>query len=268
MAPVPAVAIVGDQLRHRWYATVLADDPRVELRGIVSERQPPQPRGATAAEDATVADHFERRRVAEKAHLGGARGLDELGPPTLSVERGETNEEHVVRWIHALGAELLLLYGCGIVQRPLLDLYPRRAVNIHLGLAPYYRGHATNFWPLVNGEPECVGATVHVATFEVDAGDVLCQARPEMTPDDDSHDIGSKALIAGASALLAALPAYADGHLAAVPQAPGGRVYRHADFDTAPGRAIAELRRRFAEGMIPDYLERKAGRDARFPIVE
>jgi methionyl-tRNA formyltransferase len=268
VTPVPAVAIVGDQLRHRWYATVLADDPRVELRGIVSERQPPQPRGATAAEDATVADHFERRRQAEKTHLQDARGLDELGPLTLFVDRGETNEEHVVRWIDALGALLLLLYGCGIVRPPLLDRYPRRAVNIHLGLSPYYRGHATNFWPLVNGEPECVGATVHVATLEVDGGDILCQARPEMAPDDGSHDIGCKALIAGTSALLAALPAYAAGRLAAVPQAPGGRVYRHADFDAAPGRAIAELRRRLAERMIPDYLERKAERDARFPIVQ
>jgi folate-dependent phosphoribosylglycinamide formyltransferase PurN len=268
VTPLRVVALVGDQLRHRWYATLLADDPRIELRGVLSERQPPQPRGATDAEDELVADHFARRRRAEERHLGTARDWAELGTPTLPVGRGETNTERVAEWVQTVAPEVLLLYGCGIVRAPLLDLYHRRAVNIHLGLSPYYRGHATNFWPLVNGEPECVGATVHVATLDVDAGEILRQARPEMAPDDDSHDVGCKALVAGADRLLAALPAYVSGDLVPVAQRPGGRVYRHADFDAAPGTAIAELRRRFAEGMIPAYLERKPERDARFPIVE
>lgn len=268
MTRVPAVALVGDQLRHRWYATLLADQPGVELRGVVSERQPPQPGGATPEEDELVADHFARRREAEERHLGSARDWAGLGTPVLAVARGDTNTELVADWVRALEPDVLLLYGCGIVRAPLLDLYPGRAVNIHLGLSPYYRGHATNFWPLVNGEPECVGATVHVATLGVDAGGILRQARPAMNSDDGSHDIGCKALVAGARALLDSLPAYAGGELQPVPQPPGGRVYRHADFDAAPGAAIAELRRRFAEGMIPAYLERKAERDARFPIVE
>jgi methionyl-tRNA formyltransferase len=265
---IAAVALVGDKLRHRWYATLLADDPRVELRGVVSERQPPQPRGRTSDEDELVADHFARRDEAEERHLGSAREWNELGPPALAVERGDPNTERVADWVGALEPNVLLLYGCGILREPLLDLYAGRAVNIHLGLSPYYRGHATNFWPLVNGEPECVGATVHVATLDVDAGAILRQARPAMAVDDGSHDIGCNALIAGAEALLDALPAYVSGDLVPVPQRPGGRVYRHADFDAAPGAAIADLRRRFAKGMIPAYLERKVERDARFPIVE
>lgn len=268
MTAIAAVALVGDQLRHRWYATLLADDPRIDLRGVVSERQPPQPRGTTQAEDELVADHFARRREAEERHFGSARAWEGLGVPVREVARGETNTEDVAAWVRALEPDVLLLYGCGIVRAPLLELYPGRTVNIHLGLSPYYRGHATNFWPLVNGEPECVGATVHLATLDVDAGDVLRQARPLMDAGDGSHDIGCKALAAGAQALLDALSAYTGGDLEPVPQRPGGRVYRHADFDAAPGGAITQLRRRFAEGMIPAYLERKPERDARFPIVE
>lgn len=268
MTPTPVVALVGDHLRHRWYASLLAGDERVELRGVVSEGQPPQPRGRDETEDALVADHFERRRATEERFFGAAPVWEELGAPFLAVSRGETNTEPVAAWVDAREPEYLLLYGCGIVKAPLLERYAGRTVNIHLGLSPYYRGHATNFWPLVNGEPECVGATVHLATLDVDAGAILRQARPAIEPDDGSHELGCKALAGGAEALLVALPALADGELEPQPQRPGGRVYRHADFDAAPGEAIAELRRRFVAGMIPDYLAEKAERDARFPIVE
>lgn len=266
--PLRAVALVGDHLRHRWYAGRLAADPSVDLRGVVSERQPQQPRGATPYEDALVAEHFELRRRAEERYFGSASGWEELGVQFLAVGRGDTNTDPVAAWVRAREPEYVLLFGCGIIRAPLLDLFAGRTVNIHLGLSPYYRGHATNFWPFVNGEPECVGATVHLATPEVDAGAILRQVRPAITPDDSSHDIGCNALIAGAEALLASLLEYAHGELRPVPQQPGGKVYRHADFDAAPGAAVAELRRRFAAGMIPEYLTNKAERDARFPIVE
>jgi hypothetical protein len=254
---IAAVAIVGDHLRHRWYAEQVAGDPRVDLRGIVSERQRPAPEGASAEEDALIADHFAARTRAEQAFFGSASPFEELGVPVLTVPTGGANA--AADWLEPLGASVLLLYGCGIIREPLLGRF-ERAVNLHLGLSPYYRGHATNFWPLVNGEPECVGATIHLATADVDAGPILRQARPAIAAEDGSHDIGCKALAAGVEALLAAL---ADGR-EPVPQRPGGRVYTHADFHAG---AVAELRSRFAAGMIPAYLERKAERDARFPIV-
>jgi folate-dependent phosphoribosylglycinamide formyltransferase PurN len=266
--PIRAVAIVGDHLRHRWYAGRLAGDPGIELRGVVSERQPPQPRGAAPDEDALVAEHFAERHRAEERYFIRAADWSGLDVPFLAVGRGETNTDPVAGWVHEREPQYLLLFGCGIIRAPLLELFGRRTVNLHLGLSPYYRGHATNFWPLVRGEPECVGATVHVATLEVDAGAILRQARPAMSAEDGAHDIGCEALIAGIGALLAALPEYARGTLEPVPQGKGGNVYRHRDFDVAPGAAIGELRRRFSEGMMSEYLAHKLERDARFPIVE
>ena len=268
MSGIPVVALVGDHLRHRWYATRLAESDAVELRGVVSEQQPPQPRGRSESEDALVRDHFAQRRDAEERHFADARAWEDLDAPFVAVERGGTNTEPIAKWVAELEPAYLLMYGCGIIRAPLLEWYDGRAVNIHLGLSPYYRGHATNFWPLVNGEPECVGATVHLATLDVDAGPIVRQARPPMEPDDGSHDIGCKAIAGGADAVLASLPELDAGRLAPRAQQPGGRVYRHADFDADPGGAIAELRRRFAEGMIPEYLAAKPERDARFPIVE
>ena len=41
-------------------------------------------------------------------------------------------------------------------------LYPmilNKILNLHLGISPYYKGSGTNYFPLVNNEPQYVGAT-------------------------------------------------------------------------------------------------------------
>ena len=263
--PVPLVAIVGDQLRHRWYVERLRSDPRLELRGVVVEQKRPRPSGATAAESETIASHFEERSRAEKRFFGSSPRVDEAGVESLPVEHGRSNDESVARWVHQREPRLLTLFGCSIIREPLLADFEGRTINIHLGLSPYYRGAATNFWPLVNGEPECVGATVHIATLQVDAGPILLQRRPHMEADDGPHDIGCRALISGVDGLVDAIASFDADDPGGQPQKPGGRLYKNADFHAG---AVDEMRRRFREGMIPDYLDHREERDRRFPIVE
>jgi folate-dependent phosphoribosylglycinamide formyltransferase PurN len=261
---VGIVAITGNGLRHRWAVWQLAQDPRLELLGVVRERKRALPSGATAEEDALLRSHFAERQAAESRHFGTAPELAALGAPVLDVEFGHSNDPEVADWVAARSPRLLQLFGCSIIRAPLLERYAARTVNIHLGLSPYYRGAATNFWPLVNGEPELVGATIHLATPAVDAGPILRQARPEIDAEDGAHAVGCRALAAGIAALRDALPAYASGELEPVPQAPGVRLYKNADFDA---RAVARLRERLAHGMLREYLDDAEARRARFPIV-
>jgi hypothetical protein len=261
---IAAVAIVGNHLRHRWFAGELARDERVDLRGIVVERQRPPKQGETEEENALIREHFDERARAEERFFGNALPWTDLGVPVLEVERGGPNTSDVAAWVEEAAPEHLVLYGCGILREPLLDRYDGRTVNMHLGLSPYYIGHATNFWPLVNGEPECVGATIHIAILSVDAGPILVQVRPDPAPDDGPHDLGCKTIAGGSAALRDALVELDAGRATPVAQGPQGRVYKHADFNAA---AVAELRSRFADGMIPEYIASKPERDARFPIV-
>jgi folate-dependent phosphoribosylglycinamide formyltransferase PurN len=263
--PVPIVPIVGDQRRHRWLAGRLAAHPELELRGLVYEQKRPRPKGETGEQDEVIRRHFDARDKAEARHFGDAPEWEDLGVPLLAVEFGRSNDPEVADWVDARGPEHLALFGSSIIREPLLTSYDRRIVNIHLGLSPYYRGSGTNFWPLVNGEPECVGATIHLAILKVDAGPIIRQARPGMSPDDGSHDIGCKAIAAGAGALGDGLALHAAGKAEPVEQTQGGRLYKNADFH--PG-AVEEMWRRLEDGMIADYLADKPRRDSAFPIVE
>jgi hypothetical protein len=135
---------------------------------------------------------------------------------------------------------------------------------MHLGLSPYYRGSSTNFWPLVDGRPECVGVTVHHATLKVDGGNILLQARPDTVIGDSSHDIGCKTIMAGAT-LLQKVVASAFCLPGGVVQTGGGKLCRRDDFSLA---ALRLMLKNFEEGMINGYLRNKVSRDAGYPIVE
>jgi methionyl-tRNA formyltransferase len=258
-----AVAVItGDQMRHRWYTTRVAEEH--ELVGVVVEQKRTQPTSDTAPDDALLREHFDERTEAERRFFGAGVPVRDIAP-TLAVDHGGSNAPEVADWIAGLGADYLLLFGCSIIREPLLKLFTERTINMHLGLSPYYRGAATNFWPLARGEPECVGATVHLATLSVDAGAILRQARPAMEVEDGAHDIGCRAIVAGVDTLNAAAAAYADASIIPVAQDTGGLLFKNADFDA---EAVREMRRRMAKGLIAHYLEHKQERDARRPIVE
>src|SRR5205085_10634290 len=61
------------------------------------------------------------------------------------------------------------------------------SINLHQGLAPFYRGGPPVFWELYNGERE-VGLTVHFVEAKVDTGAVLLQETVPLAYDDAHGD--------------------------------------------------------------------------------
>lgn len=71
-------------------------------------------------------------------------------------------------------ADLGVLYGTNIIKEPVFSIPRLGSINIHQGLAPFYRGGPTVFWELFNGEKE-LGITVHFVAAKVDTGDIILQ---------------------------------------------------------------------------------------------
>ncbi|MBT2282001.1 hypothetical protein J7E78_00305 [Paenibacillus polymyxa] len=55
-----------------------------------------------------------------------------------------------------------------------------KAINIHMGVSPYYRGNSCNFWAMYDGNPQLVGATIHMLSKGLDSGDMLFHAFPKL----------------------------------------------------------------------------------------
>jgi folate-dependent phosphoribosylglycinamide formyltransferase PurN len=248
-------------LRHQFVANTLA--ARMEVAGVWQEEKSFEPMryASSADEEATIARHFAARDAAEDQYFADhAR----LRAPGRRVRAGGCNDAGEIEAMWRLQPDAVLVFGTSLLKQPLLDRFDGRIVNIHLGLSPYYRGAGTNFWPLVNGEPEYCGATIHFLDEGVDSGPILAHVRPEIERADGPHDIGNKTIVAAADALAAVARAHVQAPLTGVVQRGDGRVYKRADFSAA---AVDRLYANFAAGMIADYLRHRQERDARLSLV-
>lgn len=119
---------------------------------------------------------------------------------------------------------------------------------------------------MVNREPECIGATIHLAVLNVDAGGILAQVRSEPERSDRGHELGTKTIIAGFDAMPRALSMYLSGRIKAHKQdLSKGSVYRRNDFNA---EATVKMWRHFETGMMSEYLADRKERLDRYPIVD
>ena len=264
MAPasdVRAIVLTSSMRRHAYLANVAVAQLRVA--GVWREEKSFRPLSyAQSADDETIIrGHFEARDAAEHDYF---RDHDRVEAPSYSVAPGGCNDVAAIAAMAALEPQVVLVFGTSLLKQPLIEAFAGRIINVHLGLSPYYRGAGTNFWPLVNGEPEYCGATIHFLDAGVDTGPVIAHVRPAIARGDGPHDIGNKPIVAAAGELAAAAVAHAEAPLLGVPQREGGRLYKRANFSAD---AVRQLYRNFETGMIEDYLCARELRDGRLHLV-
>lgn len=209
--------------------------------------------------------HLRARMQSEEDFFGlFAETAPDRSSPVF-LPKGAINDENSVQSIVAARPDLIVAYGCSIVRQPLLDRFKGRLLNIHLGLSPYYRGSGTNYWPLVNGEPEFVGVTFMHMDAGIDTGEIIHQIAARIAPGDTPSAIGNRLIVDMARACRDIVARF-DG-LPRIPQPARSacdRYYRKADFTEA---SVADLYAQFSAGLIDKFLAEEPARRARAPLA-
>jgi phosphoribosylglycinamide formyltransferase 1 len=199
---VRAIVLTSTALRHRFL--VHAVDSRLELVGVWQEAKRFAPLELPGTDDdrAVIAGHFRGRDESEREYFGAHESF-RLSPAVVrrAVPPGGCNLPPEVAAMRLLAPDVVLVFGNEILRDDVIASFRGRLINLHLGLSPYYRGSGTNFWPLVNREPEYVGATIHYLDAGIDSGPIVAHVRPDMHPGDGPHDLGNRTIVAAASAL-------------------------------------------------------------------
>tara|TARA_B100001996_G_scaffold365256_1_gene334992 strand:- start:1620 stop:2405 length:786 start_codon:yes stop_codon:yes gene_type:complete len=96
---------------------------------------------------------------------------------TLSISNGELSNLSLSFLSDFLKSDMYVVFGSSYIRGDLADhLVKNKAVNIHAGVSPYYRGTDCNFWALYDNNPHLVGATIHMLSKGLDSGPVLYHA--------------------------------------------------------------------------------------------
>jgi len=255
--------MTSNSLRHNYLVNALSR--HYEVVGVLSEGKGKY-YADSANESILVREHLEGFNQTEAKYFASGQDIKIAKRLVLIIPRGELNSASAFDFVRKHRPDYIILFGTGLLKDPILSEFGKRIINLHLGLSPYYRGSATNFWPLVNNEPECVGATIHLASKEVDAGEILSQVRPDIELSDTCHDIGCKAIVAGVARLIDCIWRYQQGLMLPIAQqSTVGKTFKKSDFKE---NALRILSRNFEQGMIRKYLSDKATRDRAFPIGE
>ena len=220
---------------------------------------------AEAPSDSLQASHVAARARSEADFFALFNRFSEDRSNPVFLPKGAINDAEHTDAIKDLNPDLLAAFGCSLIKEPLISAFPRRFLNVHLGLAPYYRGSGTNFFPLVDGKPEFVGATFMYLDAGIDTGEIIHQIRARVFPGDTPHQIGNR-LIGDVAVVYAALIERFDG-LEAVDQParpPTARLCKRADFTED---ATARLYEQFKNGVVERYLADDAARCAKVPLV-
>jgi len=86
------------------------------------------------------------------------------------------NHKITVDYILEKSFYFLISYGYRhIIKADILDLFPNRAINLHISYLPYNRGADPNFWSFIEGSPK--GVTIHYINEGIDTGDIIVQRK-------------------------------------------------------------------------------------------
>ncbi len=90
--------------------------------------------------------------------------------PTITV--ADVNGDAVYDRLVALQPDLLVVWGSTILSPRIIET-AKTAINLHMGIAPQYRGAAANQYAVYKDDFEHLGATVHYINGRADGGDII-----------------------------------------------------------------------------------------------
>lgn len=266
------IILTGSELRHSFFRKALAMNPVITVIQSYCEqtnnRYVPKEKNN---EDAQLQiQHLEARERSEEDFF---KHFTEFTPDhsnPVFIPLGTVNNKKYQQEMLTLNPDLIISFGSSILTEPLLSHFEKKILTVNLGLQPYFLGPAKNFWALVHGIPECVGATFLYMNSELDNGKIIHQIRGRIFPDDDPHQIGNR-LIADMTKTFITIITYLNtatsktiNTATKVPISFDPISHVTNDFSA---ESVKKLYNNFKNGMIKKYIQEKEKRDKKYPLL-
>ena len=100
----------------------------------------------------------------------------------LSIKYGDLNLCSMKTLKPFLESNIYIIFGASYIKGKLARfLIKNKAINIHMGVSPHFRGTDSNFWAIYKEKYQYVGATIHLLSNGLDDGKILYHALSQST---------------------------------------------------------------------------------------
>lgn len=98
----------------------------------------------------------------------------------LIIQQGDLNYINRKEINNFLKSDVYIIFGSSFIKGWLLKfLINKKAINIHMGVSPYYKGSSCNFWALYDRNINMIGSTIHYLSAKLDGGDMIMNVYPK-----------------------------------------------------------------------------------------
>ena len=247
------IILTGSEIRHEYFRKKVASDKLISVTASFcegSERSLANRMRMNSKTSLIETQHVDSRLQSETDFFNEyISNVEDKSKPNF-INKGDINKLNVVNEIIELKPDLLVCYGSSLIKSELLTRFQNKFLNVHLGLSPYYRGSGTNVWPLINCEPEMVGATFMYIDSGIDTGEIIHQIRADIFLGDSPHTIGNRLIrkmTKTYAEIIVKFP-YLEREKQPVNE---GKLYLNKDFTS---ESCKQLYHNFEQGMIENYI--------------
>ncbi len=244
--------ITGPGLNHRYFINRLHREFPIECVLIEEVTYPNFTADSQKLQEAWEW-FFRRRKEYEHNTFADSESWTRKNQPTfIPVATGQLNSTGTLKILQAQHPEVIILFGSSLIGRELMECFPNRIINLHVGLSREYRGSSCNFWPIYDGRLDCLGATVLKINAGIDTGEVLDQGTITIEEGDTEQSLMGKSLILGMDLTIQVLRRWFKGNKATLPLDRNGKLFQKKDFRP---EAISKVKEMVESGHLASLIE-------------
>ncbi|MCH7498640.1 MAG: hypothetical protein IIA63_04690 [Nitrospinae bacterium] len=247
------VLMTGPDLRHRYFINRLNREFPITCVFIETlsypEIEPSSPK------DQAAWDWFFTRRGEYETQTFADSETWPLKnkPRVIRVPEGGINSADTLISIQAQHPDLIILFGTSLIGPSVLERFPDRTLNLHVGISGQYRGSSCNFWPIHDERLDCLGATVMRINAGIDTGEILAQETIALEEQDTEQTLMGKSLILGVDLTIQIVHQWMKGNRTPLPLEANGKLFLKNDFKPEAVSRVKEM----VEGGHLTFLIRK-----------
>ncbi len=244
--------ITGPGLNHRYFVNRLNREFPIE-RVFIEEVTYPNFTASSQKHQEAWEWFFRRRKEYEENTFADSESWTRKNQPKIiPIPTGQLNSTDTLKFLQAQQPEIIILFGSSLIGREIMECFPNRIINLHVGLSGEYRGSSCNFWPIYDGRLDCLGATLLKINAGIDTGEILAQETIEIEKGDTEQSLMGKPLILGMDLTLQVLRRWFKGNEAVLPLERNGKLFQKKDFTP---EAISKVKQMLESGHLASLIK-------------